>query len=58
MQHLLASFEGYQSSKDLVFGLVTKYNQPINSKGRRKGSLNLPKEYYFQTVTDYMRVIS
>ena len=54
MQHLLASFEGYQSSKDLVFGLVTKYNQPINSKGRRKGSLNLPKEYYFQTVTDYI----
>ena len=44
IQHLLASFEGYQSSTDLV----------LNSKGRRKGNSNLPKEYYFQTVTDYI----
>jgi len=44
MEHLLASFEGYQSSKDLV----------LNSKGRRKGNSDLPKEYYFQTVTDYI----
>ena len=42
MEHLLASFEGYQSSKDLV----------LKTNGRRKG--NPSKEYYFQTVTDYI----
>ena len=44
MEHLLASFEGYQSSKDLV----------LNSKGGRKGNSNLTKAYYFQTVSDYI----
>ena len=44
MEHLLASFEGYQSSKDLV----------LKTNGRRKGNPSLPKEYYFQIVSDYI----
>ena len=44
MEHLLALFEGYQSSKDLI----------LKSYGRRKNNPELPKEFRFQTVTDYI----
>ena len=44
IESLLASFEGYQSSKDLV----------LKATGRRKNNPNLPKAYSFQTVSDYI----
>lgn len=44
MEYLLALFEGYQSSKDLV----------LKANGRRKNNPNLPKEYRFQTVSGYI----
>ena len=44
MEHLLALFEGYQSSKDLI----------LKSYGHRKNNPELPKEFRFQTVTDYI----